>query len=96
MSASKAERILTGLFFVNSDAIIKIFLSSVFQVHISSGEFCVLLLCNYCYVVNCIVFEVSKKVVQSYHCNHLQSLTDNYKKLDAFLGPDTCREISPL
>lgn len=63
MSSSKAERILTGLLFVNSDAIIK-----VFPVHISSGDLNFFLLGNYCYVVNCIVFGVNKEVMDSYHC----------------------------
>lgn len=70
MSASKAERILTGLLFVNSDAIITIFLST-YQVYISSGELHFFLLGNYCYVVDCIFFGVSKEVLQSYHCTQL-------------------------
>lgn len=83
MSASKAETILTGFLFVNLDAIIKIFLSSVFQVHISSGELDLIffLLGNYCYVVNCIVFGVSKEVMES---------------VDAFIGPDLQRNLSVL
>lgn len=68
MSASKAGRILTGLLFINSDATIKMFLSTVSEVH-TSPELHFLLLGNYCYVVNCIVFEVSKEAMQSYHCN---------------------------
>lgn len=68
MSTSKAERILTGLIFVNSDTIIKVFSSSVFQVHVSSGELNFFLLGNYCYMVNCIVLGVNKEVMESYHC----------------------------
>lgn len=64
--------------------------------HTSSEELHFSLLGNYFYMVDCIVFGVSKEVMQSYHCiQFTNSIIDNYKKLDVFIGPDTCKKSVP-